>query len=400
LRSTSTWQKNMESSQQNERIDETLKTSAENRLSELSARILTNLIMVGQIPAPTGHEQERCRYLRDRFTALGLEDIAEDAAGNVVARIKGSEGRKTLAVFAGLDTIFPQEVDHHYTVTPNQVIGPGVCYDSTAASALLSLGEFMQGWEHPLKEDVLLVGLGQCAGLGDQEGMRVFLDSPLSREIRAALVLESIGLGRLSYFSFSALRFDLEIELHPELAFTPGVSRSNAVEILADAVNLLQRIKLPRHPRTSLNLGQIEGGEAHEIWATNAMLGAEIRSENSDVLQSVEEEVDDITVHLSSYYGCQVNLRKFGRRSTAGLRFNHPIVRSLRHLMDRLGIKAAPGPDTMAGSLAMAAGIPTVTLGLTRGQRAGRESYIEIEPVQTGLLQVILALHELGDLLE
>ena len=58
----------------------------EARLKELSTRILANLVMVGQIPAPTGDEKARARYMIDRFNSLGLEDVGQDEAGNVFAK--------------------------------------------------------------------------------------------------------------------------------------------------------------------------------------------------------------------------------------------------------------------------------------------------------------------------
>jgi len=378
--------------------NERLCRKAKEQIEKMSSRILSNLILVGQIPAPTGKEEERAKYLRQRFVAAGLEDVGQDSVGNVFARRPGTQGRKTLALFAGLDTIFPSEVDHHFDVTSDRVIGPGVAYESLAASALVSIAEFFHDWDIPIKDHLLFVGLARCAEQADQEGMRSFLASPLGR-LDAALVLESIGLGRLSYFSFGCLKFDLTIHLpHGDLP-SGALPQSSAINILADAVNLLLAIELPRHPNTVLNLGTIQGGESHELWATHARLGAELRCESPELLGRVEEEVDEIASHLGSYHACQVELRKFGRRTTAGIRFNHPIVRMLRQLMKELGIVPMPGPDTSAGSLAMAAGIPTVALGLTRGRRTGRQSHIEIEPIQTGLLQVILALHRLGDLL-
>jgi len=375
-----------------------LREETKERLDSFSSRVLSDLILVGQIPAPTGEEEERSKFVKERFVAAGLEDIGQDGVGNVFARRPGTEGRKTVGVFAGLDTIFPSEVDHHYDVTSTRVIGPGVAHDSLAASALVSIAEFLHEWDTPIKHNILFVGLARCAEQADQEGMRTFLTGSLD-QLDAALVLQSIGLGRLSYFSFGSLKFDLMVELPQSHTPKGAIAKSSAIDVLADAVNLLLAIELPRHPNTVLNLGTIQGGESYDLWATQAKLGAEIRCESIEILSRVEEEVDEIASHLSSYYGCQVELRKFGRRTTAGLRFNHPVVRAFRQLMKELGIEPAPGPDSAAGSLAMAAGIPTVALGLTRGSRMGRQSYIEIEPARLGLLQVILALHRFGDLL-
>jgi acetylornithine deacetylase/succinyl-diaminopimelate desuccinylase-like protein len=378
---------------------DSLKEEISHQLKDFFSRILANLIMTGQIPAPTGDEKDRAKYVSERFSASGLEDIGLDSAGNVFGRLPGSQGRQTVGIFAALDTPFSSEVDHHLEVTETRVIGPGVAYDSLAASTLVSLAEFLVEGNMPIKDDILFVGLAKCSNQSDQEGMRVFLENHPS-ELSWTLMLESIGLGRLSYFSFGSLKFDFLVDMQQSLAPPPGViGPSSAINVLADAVNLLLSIELPRRPKAVLNLGLIEGGESHSSWANKARLGAEIRSESADVLQRVEQEVDEIAGHLCSYYSCDVKLNKFGRRINCGLRFSHPMVRTLRRIMQSIGIDPSPGPDSTAGSLAMAEGIPTVTLGLTNGQRAGRKSSIEIEPLHKGLLQVLLALHRMGDVL-
>lgn len=378
-------------------ISPDLRQKAEERLAELSARIVSNLIMVGQIPAPTGEEEARGEYIIERIVELGLEDVGRDATGNVYARRPGTRGLNTIGLFAPLDTLFPAEVDHHLAMSSSRVTGPGVTNDSFAASALLSLAEFFEGWEYPLDNDLLFVWLTGCADQADHEGMRYFLQGRHNR-LAYALMLESIELGRLSYFTVGCLRFDLTIQIPTDRAWG-DLGVNSATNILADAVTLLLAIELPRRPKTVLNIGLLQGGEGHGVLSTEASLGAELRSESADVLARVEREIDEIAGHLSSYYGCQVDLRKFGRRMPAGLRFNHPMVKTIKATMTDLGIAPSPGPDTAAASLAMAHAIPTTTLALTRGRRAGKESYIEIEPIPLGLLHVILVLHRLEEML-
>ena len=43
-------------------------------LKPLRERILANLVMISQMPAPTGHETGRVRFLLDRFAEAGLSD--------------------------------------------------------------------------------------------------------------------------------------------------------------------------------------------------------------------------------------------------------------------------------------------------------------------------------------
>ncbi len=169
-------------------------------LEQLLSRILS-IRDAGQILAPAASSSGS--LLDGPFYALGLQEVVQDSAGNVTGRWPGSEGNKTIALFAGMDTIFSPEVDYHYEVTAERVTGPGVSYDSLAASALASLAEYFAEADLRLNEDLLFCGLARCADQADQEGMRSFLCSPLAKKIDAALILESINLGRLSYFSLA-----------------------------------------------------------------------------------------------------------------------------------------------------------------------------------------------------
>ena len=59
-------------------------------LMPMRERLLANLVMLSQIPAPTGQEVERVRFLLDRFTEAHLSDASSDEAGNAVGRLRGT----------------------------------------------------------------------------------------------------------------------------------------------------------------------------------------------------------------------------------------------------------------------------------------------------------------------
>ncbi|HIQ20080.1 MAG TPA: hypothetical protein EYH34_02415 [Planctomycetes bacterium] len=95
-------------------------------LKPLRERLLANLVMIAQIPAPTGEEARRVRFLLDRFVEAGLSDAAADDAGNAVGRLTGRRGNRAIMLVSHLDTIFPATRSHEVTVEADRVIGPGV----------------------------------------------------------------------------------------------------------------------------------------------------------------------------------------------------------------------------------------------------------------------------------
>jgi hypothetical protein len=62
------------------------------KLGEIRKLVLTDAVLLGEIPAPTFNESDRIRLTVDRFRENGLEDPEIDEHGNASAVLPGSEG--------------------------------------------------------------------------------------------------------------------------------------------------------------------------------------------------------------------------------------------------------------------------------------------------------------------
>ena len=72
----------------------------------LREHILADLTMLAQIPAPTGEEEQRIRYVLDRFVEAGLPEVGPDEMGNAVGLLPGRQGQRTIMLVAHVDTIY------------------------------------------------------------------------------------------------------------------------------------------------------------------------------------------------------------------------------------------------------------------------------------------------------
>ncbi|HKK17912.1 MAG TPA: hypothetical protein VJ952_04450, partial [Opitutales bacterium] len=81
------------------------------RLHSVRELLLANAMMIGEIPAPTGHEADRITFLTNRYTEDGLQNISIDEAGNGMAVIPGKKGDNNILVCAHADTVFSPSVD-------------------------------------------------------------------------------------------------------------------------------------------------------------------------------------------------------------------------------------------------------------------------------------------------
>ncbi|MEO0416835.1 MAG: hypothetical protein AAF226_17995, partial [Verrucomicrobiota bacterium] len=88
-------------------------------LGDLKELMLANVVMAGELPAPTGGEDQLVTFLRDRFMEGALNHVSVDEAGNAAAIVDGKSDRYVL-VAAHLDKIWSAKEDHTVSVTESE----------------------------------------------------------------------------------------------------------------------------------------------------------------------------------------------------------------------------------------------------------------------------------------
>lgn len=79
-----------------------------------------------------------------------------------------------------------------------------------------------------------------------------------------------------------------------------------------------------------------------------------------------------------------------GDRPAGMIEPEHPLVQGAVSVLEQLGIRASLETGSTDGNVPLAAGCPTVTIGITRGGNAHRvDEYIETPPVAAGMQQLI-----------
>ena len=108
--------------------------------------LLANTVMLGEISSPTFSEEERIRFLSNRFIEEGLHNISIDEAGNGMGVLPGKKGKKAgnILVCAHADTVFSDKVDHAMSVSADIMTGPGVGDNSLGLAAIVTLPEILR----------------------------------------------------------------------------------------------------------------------------------------------------------------------------------------------------------------------------------------------------------------
>lgn len=379
-----------------------LSSPAEIRAQLQGAReiILANALMIGEMPAPSGLESARMRFLADRFQDSELRDLSMDEENNIQAIIPGRTGQHTILLSAHADTLVSLGPDERLTVNvgPEELHGPGLADNTLGLAALASLPDLLRVLGIELEANILLLGHVKSLGSNDLAGLRFFLDNYPGR-IDAGIVLEGITLGRLNHSCLGMVQADINCHVHQE----PGTrweASENAIVIMHRIIRHILEIPLPQEPRTSVILGSVRAGKTFNRPPETARLRLEIRSEIPGKAREIRMRITEILEEISAETASECTISFPALRQPGGISFSHPIVTAAREIMRDLGIQPRLGPSYSDLSALISKNIPAVTLGLTtaRNYNEAGES-VKIDPLFSGLAQVIMLLQEMDSLI-
>lgn len=290
------------------------------RLAARDERITHAQVRVSKIPAPTGAEQVRGRWISRRFFRLGY-DVEIDSAGNVIARREGGTDEPPVCVCAHLDTVFPPETDLSIRKDGSRLIGPGIGDNGRGLAAMLAIAGTLARPTLQLRRPVLFAATTGEEGSGDLRGAKNFF-AESGANAAAAIVIDGAGDERIVHRALGARRFRVTFTGpggHSWAAFgTP-----NPVHAAAIAGASLASLTLPREPRTTLSVGRIGGGMSVNSIPEDAWLEVDVRSSSSSVLDRVESELRA---------ACAAAAREENARRSAG---TAPLALAISQIGDR-----------------------------------------------------------------
>lgn len=351
--------------------------------------ILSNLVMINEIPAPTFKERDRCTFLINRFTESDLLNCSTDETGNALGILPGTVGERNILIVAHMDTLFSEDADHTVTVSPQTVRGVSVADNSLGVAVMAALPTILKALKIKLQSNIILMGSSRSLGRGNIEGLRFFLDNFIGGSIDAGICVEGVQLGRLSYKSIGMIRGEINYNMPTE--YNTAFGTGGAIITLNEVINKILEIPLPRHPKTSIVLGSIGAGRSFNTGAAEAFLRFEVRSESGDMVDQLRRRIGFIVDEIASEHDAEFMFDILAKRQPGGLPFDHPLVASCREIIKSLGIKLRLSPSTSELSAFIAKGIPALTIGMTNGENnAGSKSeVVEIEYIKKGVAQLV-----------
>ncbi len=364
-------------------------TAALARLDSLLPQVIDLTIEIQKIPGPTFYEAARAAFVQRQFERIGLAPVFQDDLCNVYGRLGEITGVEPLVISAHMDTVFPPETDLTIRRDGERLYGPGIADNSLGVAALLTLAQLLSEIDLQQEREIWFVANVGEEGLGDLRGMRSVVDH--FRRSGRYIVLEGGLLGYICHEAIGVQRYRVVVEGQGGHSWG-SFGAPSAIHILGRIIACLSEMKPPMDPKTTFNVGVVQGGTTVNSIAREASMLLDLRSEDPDALSDIVGRAQDIVQSEAQVEGITVNMEQIGSRPAGRIARRSPLVRWAAGALQEAGIDE---PEyTMASTDAnvpLSHGLPAVCIGISKSGNTHRpDEYLEMAPIAVGMKQAAL----------
>ena len=353
------------------RVLEILRGSA-NATTEEQARIT-------EIPAPPFQESVRAAYLKKALASAGLR-VEMDEIGNVIGEWPGSSP-DIVMLTAHLDTVFPAGTDVHVKREGGRLLAPGISDNGTGLAALVAMSKAFREAKIKTNKTILFVADVGEEGEGNLRGMRALVES-YKKRLKYVLALDGASTEYVTTAALASRRVEITIT-GPGGHSWSDFGAPNPIHALGRGIARFVTARVPESPRTSFNIGEIEGGTSVNSIPSSAHMKVDLRSESETELASLEGLLRDavkagIDEEMSaarergmagSANLLNLKINVLGVRPAGDLPENSPLLAALLAADNQLGNRSRRERSSTDANIPLSVGIQAISLGA--GGRSG-----------------------------
>lgn len=338
------------------------------------------------IPAPSGHEADRARFVAQLLEDVGYSaDV--DEVSNVYAR-RGNRGGPLLMLAAHTDTVFPSGIPITVSRENGRLRGPGIGDNSLGVAAMIGLLTTLDDLGLDTEYDVLAVATVGEEGLGNLRGVREAVRR-YQDQLAGVIAVEGHNLGRVTHAAVGSVRWKVTVR-GPGGHSWGAFGKPSAIHGLGRIIAGIAELDVPSSPKTTYNVGVIEGGTSVNTIAPSASAIIDMRSVDAASLSRLVDQVGRIA-NTAAGDGLEVDVEVLGERPAGAIPVSHPFVRGAGDVLRALGMEPIFEASSTDANVPISQGIPAVCVGISRGTGGHTvNETIEVEPVAAGLAQLIL----------
>jgi tripeptide aminopeptidase len=351
------------------------------------------------IPAPPFQEAARAAAVKTLLAETGLS-VEIDKAGNVIGELQGANEKEVVIVAAHLDTVFPAGTDVKVHREGTRMTAPGISDNGAGLAALLAMARAVQSAHLKPQRTILFVADVGEEGEGNLRGMRALVEAYRSK-LKVVVVLDGSGTDHVTTKALASRRLEALIN-GPGGHSWSDFGMPNPINAMVRGSVRFINTKVPVSPRTTFNIGQIEGGTSVNSIPHEARIKVDIRSESEDELVRLEtalreciaagvrDEMESARDRSKGKLEWKVEL--LGSRPGGELAADSPLLAALRAADDAVGNQSRVERSSTDANIPLSQGIDAISIGVG-GSGGGAHSLAEwydSEGREVGLKRVLL----------
>lgn len=369
-----------------------------------AAWVTDEQVRITEIPAPPFHEGARAAHLRKLLGSYGLR-MRTDELANVIGERPGAVASEAVMLVAHLDTVFPPGTDVKVHRDGSRLAAPGISDNGTGLAALVAVARALHEGKVKTQRSILFVADVGEEGEGNLRGMRKLMETYRDR-LRYVIALDGSTIEHVTTGAVASRRIEVAI-LGPGGHSWSDFGLPNPIHALSRGVARFVKVRAPEAPRSTFNVGAIEGGTSVNSIPSRAAIRVDLRSESEpelDRLEAALREAIDAGVEeeesaardrgMGNRAGLDVRFRVLGVRPSGELPENSPLLAAVREADRYLGIRSRPERSSTDANIPLSLGIHAISIG-AGGRTGGAHSLGEwYDPTgrEVGLQRVLLTL--------
>jgi tripeptide aminopeptidase len=342
-------------------------------------------IRITEIPAPPFQESARGNYMKKLFASTGLR-VETDEIGNVVGEWTGTSP-DIVMLTAHLDTVFPAGTDVHVKREGGRLLAPGISDNGTGLAALVALSKAFHEAKIKTNKTILFVADVGEEGEGNLRGMRALVES-YKKRLKYVLALDGSATEYVTTAALASRRVEITIT-GPGGHSWSDFGAPNPIHALGRGIARFVTARVPESPRTSFNIGEIEGGTSVNSIPSSAYMKVDLRSESESELSTLEGQLRDsvksgIDEEMSAARErgmsgspnlLNLKINVLGVRPAGELAENSPLLAALLAADNHLGNRSRRERSSTDANIPLSVGIHAISLGA--GGRSGGAHTLE-----------------------
>ena len=330
-------------------------------------------IRITEIPAPPFHESVRAAYMKKALASVGLH-VKTDATGDVIGEIPGSSP-EIVMVTAHLDTVFPEGTDVHVKREGKQLLAPGISDNGTGLAALLAVAQAFHEAKIKTNKTILFVADVGEEGEGNLRGIRALTEA-YKKHLKYVIALDGSSTDYVTTAALASRRVEITIT-GPGGHSWSDFGLPNPIHALGRGIARFVTVHVPESPRTSFNVGEIQGGTSVNSIPSSVQMKVDLRSESETELSKLDGQLRDAVragideeIAASRERGMagsttllDLKIRVLGVRPAGELRDNSPLLAALLAADSRLGNRSRRERSSTDANIPLSMGIDAISLG-------------------------------------